>query len=176
MANIAFKGKPLSLYGQMPGAGGKAPGFTVLDKDMNEVSLARFSGKVKVISTVLSLDTSVCHRQLVRFNRAAEDLSARLGSGEVAVLNISMDLPFAIARFIREEQIGDTAVLSDHRDASFGKAYGLLIEGMRLLARSVIIIDRDDTIRYFRVVPEQTNEPDYEQALREVEKLLEKVS
>ncbi len=173
MANnrITFKGKPLALYGQTPAPGGRAPDFTVLDKDLNEVPLGWFRGKVKVISSVLSLDTSVCHRQLVRFNSGA----AKLGP-EVAVLNISMDLPFALARFIEEEQIRDAVVLSDHRDASFGKAYGLLIERMRLLARAVMVIDRDDTIRYVQVVPEQTNEPDYGQAISEVEKLLVKVS
>ncbi len=171
MANrVSFKGKPLSLYGQIPVPGGKAPDFTALDKDLNEVPFGRFQGKVKVISSVLSLDTSVCHRQLVRFNREA----AKLGQ-EVAVLNISMDLPFALARFIEEEQIRDTTVLSDHRDASFGKAYGLLIEQMRLLARAVMVIDRDDSIRYVQVVPEQTDEPDYGQAVMEVEKLLVKV-
>ncbi|MDA8387540.1 MAG: thiol peroxidase, partial [Nitrospiraceae bacterium] len=130
-------------------------------------SLGDFKGKIKVISVVLSLDTPVCHKQLVRFNEEA----AKLGR-DVAVLNISMDLPFAIARFIEEQKIERSTVLSDHRDASFGKAYGLLIEGMRLLARSVIIIDREDTITYFQIAPEQTGEPDYGRAMKEVEKLL----
>ena len=165
--NITFKGNPVTLSGQRPETGRKAPDFHVLDKDLREVSLGDFKGKIKVISVVLSLDTPVCHKQLVKFNEDA----AKMG-GEVAVLNISMDLPFAIARFVREEKIERTSVLSDHRDASFGKAYGLLIEEMRLLARSVIITDKEGTITYFETVPEQTAEPDYGRAMKEVERLL----
>ena len=169
--NITLKGSPVRLSGRRPEIGRKAPDFHALDKDLREVALGDFKGKIKVISAVLSLDTPVCHKQLVRFNEEA----AKLG-GDVAVLNISMDLPFAIARFIEEEKIERTTVLSDHRDASFGKAYGLLMEGMRLLARSVIIIDREGTITYFEIAPEQTGEPDYERAMKEVEKLLAPVS
>ncbi|MDA8171345.1 MAG: thiol peroxidase [Nitrospiraceae bacterium] len=168
--NITFKGNPVKLSGRMPEVGQKAPDFHALNQNLNEVSLGDFRGKVKVISVVLSVDTPVCHKQLVRFNEEA----AKLGQ-DVAVLNISMDLPFAIARFIKEESIERTVVLSDHRDASFGKTYGLLMDETRLLARSVIIIDRDETIRYFQIVQEQTDEPDYGQAMKELEKLLVRV-
>ncbi|MDA8087379.1 MAG: thiol peroxidase [Nitrospiraceae bacterium] len=169
--NIAFKGNPVTLLGSRPRTGQKAPDFHALDHNLHEVSLGDFKGKVKVISVVLSVDTPVCHKQLVRFNEEA----AKLGQ-DVAVLNISMDLPFAIARFMKEESIERTVVLSDHRDASFGRAYGLLIDEMRLLARSVIIIDKDETISYFQVVQEQTEEPDYERAMKEAEKLLVRVA
>ena len=137
---------------------------------MKEVSLSDFKDRIKLISVVVSLDTPVCNAQLRRFNEEA----SKLGDG-VVVINISMDLPFAISRFCETEGIDRVVTLSDHREASFGEAYGLLIKELRLLARAVLVLDRDNTVKLFEVVPEITNEPDYKCALAQAARLLAKV-
>lgn len=157
---ITMKGKPLMLIGPDLAVGSKAPDFTVLDGDLKEVTLGDFSGKVKVISVTPSLDTPVCDLQLRRFNHEAAALP-----GDVAVLNISMDLPFAITRFCTTASIDKAKALSDHRDASFGAAYGVLIKELRLLARSIFILDKDNVLRYKEIVPEESHHPDYDKAL-----------
>jgi len=113
-----------------------------------------------VINSVPSLDTPVCAMQTRRFNEEA----AALGS-DVKVLVVSMDLPFAQQRFCATEGIANLETLSDHRDASFGTAYGMLIKELRLLARGVLVIDKDGVLRYQQLVPEVAQEPDYEAAL-----------
>jgi len=157
---ITMKGKPLTLIGPDIKINDRAPDFTVLDGTLKEVKLFDFNGKVKIISVTPSLDTPVCDLQLRRFNHEAAMLPH-----DVAVLNISMDLPFAIARFCTTADIDRAQALSDHRDAAFGKVYGVLIKELRLLARSIFIIDRDNIVRYKEIVPEQTNHPDYDKAL-----------
>jgi thiol peroxidase len=139
----------------------------VLDSNLKEVRLKDFPGKIKLISVTPSLDTPVCDMQARRFNEAAAKLP-----DDVVIINISMDLPFAIARFCTSAGIDRVKVLSDHRDASFGNTYGVLIKELRLLARSVFIIDRDNIIKYIEIVPEITNHPDYEKALEVVKSLL----
>ncbi len=136
------------------------PGFTVLDGEQNEVRLDDFAGRIKMISVTPSLDTPVCDLQLRRFNHEAASLP-----GDVVVINISMDLPFAINRFCTTAGIDRVKACSDHRDASFGTAYGVLIEEQRLLARSLFIVDKFNTIRYLEIVPELSSHPDYERAL-----------
>lgn len=163
---VTFQGNPLTLIGPEPKAGDKAPDFKVLDRGLGEKTLADFGGKVKLISVTPSLDTPVCDIQARRFNEEAANL------GGVAVLNISMDLPFAIERFCTAAGIENVEALSDHREASFGNAYGVLIKELRLLARSVFVIDKDDTIRYVQIVPEITEHPDYDKALEEAKKLV----
>lgn len=158
---ITMKGKALSLVGPDLTIGAKAPDFTVLDKDLHEVKLSDHAGKIKVISVTQSLDTTVCDLQARRFNHEASLLPS-----DIVVLNISMDLPFAIGRFCTIAGIEKVKALSDHRDGSFGEAYGVLIKELRLLARSVFILDKDDVVRYREIVPEQTNQPDYEMALK----------
>ena len=153
---VAMKGNPLTLTGPEIRVGDKAPAFTVLDQELKEVSLKDFTGKVKVISVTPSLDTPVCDMQARRFNEEA----AQLGP-DVVVLNISMDLPFAISRFCTIAGINKVMALSDHRDASFGAAYGVLIKELRLLARSIFVLDKEDIIRYKEIVPEVTNPPDF---------------
>lgn len=163
---ITMKGKSVTIIGPDIRVGDKAPDFTVLDGTLGEVRLGDFAGKTKIISVTPSLDTPVCDLQLRRFNREAASLPL-----DVAVLNVSMDLPFAITRFCTTAEIDRVKALSDHRDASFGTAYGVLIKEVRLLARSIFIVDKDNIIRYKEIVPEQSNHPDYEralQALREV--------
>ncbi|MGE5807592.1 MAG: thiol peroxidase [Nitrospirota bacterium] len=158
---ITMKGKPLTVIGPDVRAGDRAPAFSVLDENLNSVSLADFAGKTKLISVTPSLDTPVCDLQLRRFNREAASMPR-----DVVVLNISMDLPFAVSRFCSTAGIDRAKALSDHRDASFGAAYGVLIKELRLLARSIFIIDKNDVVRYKEIVHEQSNHPDYEKALR----------
>jgi len=163
---VTLAGNPLTLAGNELKVGDKAPAFTVLDKDLSEVKLSDFSGKVKIISVTPSLDTPVCDLQARKFNAEAVALGDM-----VAVINISMDLPFAIARFCTSAGIKNIRTLSDHRDTSFGHAYGVLIKELRLLSRSLFVIDQSDLIRYIELVPEITNQPDYDQALAEARKV-----
>ncbi len=159
-----MKGKALTLIGPDIRPGDKAPDFAVLDSNLEEVRLRDFAGKTKVISVTPSLDTPVCDLQLRRFNHEAANLPH-----DVVVLNISMDLPFAISRFCTTAEITVARALSDHKDASFGTAYGVLVKETRLLARSIFIIDKDDVVRYKEIVSEQSNHPDYERALQALE-------
>lgn len=165
---VTMRGSELALQGKGLFPGDLAPDFEVLDQESNKVRLSQYKGKIKVISVTPSLDTPVCDLQLRRFNSEAGRLPA-----DVVVLNISMDLPFAIARFCTAAGIERAKTLSDHRHASFGTAFGVLIEEIRLLARSVFILDKDDRVRYVEIVPEMTNHPDYEKALRALRTLTE---
>jgi len=163
---ITFQGSPLTLIGPALRAGERAPSFSVLDAELKPVSLKDFAGKTKIISVTPSLDTPVCDLQLRRFNAEAAKMP-----GDRAVLNISMDLPFAVARFCTSAGIDKVKALSDHREASFGSAYGVLIKELRLLARSIFIIDKNDVIQYVEIVPDITNHPDYDKALSAAAKL-----
>lgn len=165
---ITRRGKPLTLMGTVPQVGEAAPDFTVLDRQSQEVRLSHYAGKIKVISVTPSLDTPVCDVQLRRFNSEAANLPA-----DVVVLNISMDLPFAIERFCVAAGIERAIALSDHREGSFGTAFGVLIKELRLLARAVFILDRDDRVRYVQIVPELSEHPDYEAALRSLKEMAE---
>ena len=165
---VTFKGTPLTLLGRQLQVGERAPDFTCLSRELKPVSLSDFAGRLKLISSVPSLDTPVCEMQTRRFNQEAEKLPA-----SVQPLTISMDLPFAQGRFCATHGIERMLTLSDHRDASFGAAYGLLVKELRLLARSVLVLDGDDVIRHFQIVPELTEHPDYEAALAAVRGLLE---
>lgn len=165
---VKFKGNPLTLVGNELGIGDSAPDFVVLDGDLKEIGLKDFSGKIKIISVTPSLDTPVCDMQARRFNQEAANLPE-----DVVVLNISMDLPFAISRFCTVAGIDKVKAFSDHRDASFGRAYGVLIKELRLLTRAIFIIDRDNLIRYIEIVPEITNQPDYDRAIKEVRRLIQ---
>lgn len=163
---VTIKGNPLTLIGPELKTGSKAPDFTVVDGTLKNISLKDFAGKIKVVSVTPSLDTPVCDMQARRFNQEAANLP-----DNVVVLNISMDLPFAISRFCATAGIDRVKTFSDHRDASFGAAYGVLTKELRLLARSIFIIDKDNIIKYAEIVPELTNHPDYEKALGIVKKL-----
>ena len=159
MAAITFKGNPVTLVGQEVKVGDQAPNFTVLANDLSEVTLDSSKGNVRLISVVPSLDTGVCDAQTRRFNEEAAHL------GNVKVLTISMDLPFAQKRWCGANGIENVQTLSDHREASFGKAYGVLIEELRLLARSIFVVDSNDKVTYVEYVSEATNHPNYEAAL-----------
>ncbi len=163
---ITFKGGPLTLVGNEVRVGDRAPDFTALDGDLNSVSLSEFGGKTIVISVVPSLDTPVCDIQTRRFNQEA----AALGEG-VVILTISMDLPFAQARWCGAAGVERVKTLSDHRDAAFGMAYGVLIKELRLLARAVFVVGLDGVVRHAQIVSEITDEPDYDAALGAVRDL-----
>lgn len=162
---VAIKGNPLTLIGPELKVGYRAPDFTVLDADLKEVGLRDFAGKTKIISVTPSLDTPVCDMQARRFNQEAAKLP-----DTAVVFNISMDLPFAVSRFCTIAGIDTVKAYSDHKNASFGTAYGVLIKELRLLARPIFVIDKNDVIRYIEIVPELTNHPDYDRAMRAVSK------
>lgn len=162
-----MNGNPITLTGPELKVGDKAPDFTVLDQSMGQKTLKDYDGKIKVISVTPSLDTPVCDLQIHWFNEDAANQPA-----DVAVLNISMDLPFAIKRFCATGGIDRAEALSDHRDASFGTNWGVLMKELRLLARSIFVVDRENVIRYIQIVPEQTTEPDYEAALTALKELM----
>jgi len=164
---VTLKGNPVTLTGHEVKAGDAAPDATLLANDLSEVKLSGYRGKVVILSVVPSLDTPVCDRQTRRFNEEA----AALGP-DVVILTVSMDLPFAQARWCGAAGISAVRTLSDHRDAAFGKAYGVLIDGLRLLARSIFVIDREGTVRYVQVVKEIATEPDYDAALAAAKKLV----
>jgi thiol peroxidase len=163
---VTMKGNPLTLVGNAAKVGQPAPDFEVIANDMSSVKLSSFKGKVCIICSVPSLDTSVCDTETRRFNEEAD----KLGS-DVVVLTISMDLPFAQKRWCGSAGIENVQTLSDHREASFGKAYGVLIKELRLLARAVFVVDADGIIRYTQIVKELTNEPDYTAVLNAVKGL-----
>jgi thioredoxin-dependent peroxiredoxin len=159
--DVTFKGNPLTLIGPKVEAGQKAPDFKALAKDLSEKSLSSFKGKIKLIASVPSLDTPVCDLEIKRFNKEAAGISK-----DVAVIFVSMDLPFAQSRFCQEFEIEKVETLSDHRDASFGENFGALIKELRLLARAIFIIDKSDKVRYVEYVKEISSHPDYDAALK----------
>ncbi len=163
---ITMKGNPLTLVGAPLSIGDSAPDVTVLDNDLKPVAISSFKGKICVISSVPSLDTPVCDIETRRFNSEA----GRLG-GDVVILTISMDLPFAQKRWCGAAGVDKVSTFSDHRDAAFGQAYGVLIKELRLLARAVFVVDRQGILRYMQLVKEVADEPNYDAVIEEVKKL-----
>lgn len=159
MPSITFKGNKVTLIGPDITVGDKAPDFTVLANDLTPVTLADSKGQVRLISVVPSLDTGVCDAQTRRFNEEAANLP------NVQILTVSVDLPFAQKRWCGAAGIDKVQTLSDHRDLSFGKAYGVAIEELRLLARAIFVVDSKDTVTYVEYVSEATNHPNYEAAI-----------
>ena len=163
---ITMMGNPLTLVGNEVKVGDKAPDFTALDNDLSPVKFSSYRDKVCVLSSVPSLDTPVCDMETRKFNEEA----IRLGS-DIVILTISMDLPFAQKRWCAAAGVNKVQTLSDHRDASFGTSYGVLIKELRLLARAVFLLDREGTIQYIELVKELTKEPDYEALLGALKQL-----
>ena len=157
---VTFKGNPITLVGPEIKAGVQAPAFTVLAGDLSAVTLETLKGKTKLISVVPSLDTPVCDQQTRRFNEEAAKMP-----GDIAVLTVSMDLPFAQKRFCAAAGIDKIKTVSDHRDASFGTNYGVLIKELRLLTRAIFVIGPDDKVKYAEYVKEVTTHPNYDAAL-----------
>lgn len=164
---ITFKGNPMTLLGPELKVGDAAPDFAVVDNGLAAVTLANFAGKIKIISAVPSLDTPVCDTETRRFNHEAASLP-----GDVVVLTVSLDLPFAQKRWCGAAGIEKVVTLSDYRERSFGLGYGVLIKELLLLTRAVFVVDAANTIRYIQIVPEVTGEPDYEAAIAAAKALL----
>jgi thioredoxin-dependent peroxiredoxin len=156
---VTMRGNPLTLVGPEIKAGQKAPGFTAVGKNLAPVSLDQFKGKVKIIAAVPSLDTPVCDAETRRFNQEAAKLPG------VEILAVSMDLPFAQARWCGAAGVDKVTTLSDYRDADFGQKYGSLIKELKLLARAVFVLDKNDNVVHAEYVKEIANQPDYEAAL-----------
>jgi thiol peroxidase len=158
---VTAKGKPLMLVGTPVKVGEPAPDFEVIANDMSPVRLSSFRGKICLITSVPSLYTSVCDIETRKFNEQA----GKFGD-KVAVLTISMDLPFAQKRWCEAASVKNLQTLSDYRKAEFGLAFGVLIEETRLLARAVFIVDAEGTIRYIQIVDELSHEPNYDEAIK----------
>lgn len=162
MANVTLKGTPIHTNGELPARGSKAIDFRLTKADLSDVGLSDFAGKKKILNIVPSLDTSVCATSTRTFNEEIKAL------GDTVVLTISNDLPFAQKRFCEANNIDEVVTLSQLRDHEFGKAYGVeLVDGPLegLLARAVVVLDAENTVRYTELVPEIAQEPDYAAAL-----------
>ena len=166
---ITIHGNPLTLVGEEIKVGMPAPDTELLDNDLKPVKLSSFRGKVVILTSVPSLDTPVCDIETRRFN----DEAAMLGP-EVNIVTISMDLPFAQKRWCGAAGVEKVKTLSDHRQAAFGQAYGVLIKELRLLARAVFIVDGAGTVQYVQLVKEVASEPDYEQVMQALQNVLAK--
>jgi thiol peroxidase len=157
---VTMKGNPLTLIGEEVKPGAKAPDFKVVNNNLEDVTLDSYKGRIKLIASVPSLDTPVCDLEIKRFNDEASKLSK-----DLVIIFISMDLPFAQKRFCQANEIKIVKTLSDHRDADFGIKYGVLIKELRLLARAIFIIDKEDVMCYFQLVKDVASHPDYDDAL-----------
>lgn len=160
---VTMRGTPLPVVGPELRVGDRAPDFRLVQRGpegLREITWDDFEGKNVILSVVPSLDTPVCEKQTVRFNNEVISLPPN-----VEVLTVSMDLPFAQARFCSDKGVHQVQTASDHRTAEFGQAYGVLIEPLRLLARAIFVVDTNRQIRYVEYVPEVTDQPDYDRAL-----------
>jgi thioredoxin-dependent peroxiredoxin len=159
MASVTFANNPVTLIGNEVKVGDKAPNFSVLANDLSPVTLEDSKGSVRLISVVPSIDTGVCDAQTRRFNEEASKLE------NVKILTVSVDLPFAQQRWCAAAGIENVQTVSDHRDLSFGEAYGVAIQELRLLARAIFVVDSNDQVTYVEYVSEVTNHPNYEAAI-----------
>lgn len=164
---ITFQGGPLTLLGNEISVGQSAPDFTAAANDLSPYSLSEDKGKIVVISSVPSLDTPVCDAQTRKFNELAASLS-----DNVKIVTISMDLPFAQTRWCGAAGVEQVTTVSDYKGADFGNKYGLLIKELYLLARAVLVVDQQGVVQYYQLVPEVTEEPDYDAAIEVVKKLI----
>ncbi len=163
MGNVTFKGTAVSTSGELPAAGNDAPEFTLVKTDLSEISSAELKGQTVILNIFPSLDTGVCAASVRRFNKEAT------AHADVTVLCVSMDLPFAQARFCGAEGLDKVIAASDFRDGSFARSYGVRIEDAPLtglMARAVVVIDKDGKVTYSQLVPEIATEPDYEAAIQ----------
>ena len=162
MAAITLKGNPVHTNGELPKVGTRAPDFKLVDKDLNDVSLARFAGKKKLLNIVPSLDTPVCATSTRKFNQYAA------AHEDTVMLVIAADLPFALGRFGTGEHIDRVIALSTMRSPKFAEDYGVrIVDGplAGITARAVVVLDANDRVIYTELVPEIAQEPNYEQAL-----------
>ena len=164
---ITMKGQALTLMGEEVKVGDAAPDFEVTGNDLAPFQFSSLKGRTCIITSVPSLDTSVCDLETRRFNAEAAGLGP-----DINLLTISMDLPFAQKRWCGAAGVDRVKTYSDHRLASFGLAYGVLIKELRLLARAVWVVDRGGAVQYAELVKELVNEPDYEAVLQVVKRLV----
>lgn len=163
MATTALKGNPVQLNGELPVIGSKAPDFLLTKNDLSDVTLKDFAGKKIVLNIFPSIDTAVCATSVRTFNQAFDKRT------DAVVLCVSMDLPFAQARFCGAEGLSNVITVSDFRTRSFGQAYGVLIADgplAGLCCRAVVAISHDGKVIYTQLVNEITTEPDYDSALK----------
>lgn len=161
--NVTFKGQPVTLEGPEVNVGDAAPDFTVIETDMSTVTLDDVTdhGKKNALLIVVpSLDTGVCSLESQKFNTRIGELPP-----DVTAFVVSRDLPFAQARWAKDQGDVKLRMLSDYRDHTFGPAYGVLVKELGLLARSIFIVGKDKTIKYRQTVPEIGQEPDYEDVI-----------
>lgn len=166
MVQVTFKNGPVTLIGNEVKVGDQAPNFTVLDNGLAPVTLKDSEGKIRLFSVVPSLDTGVCDAQTRKFNEAAAELG-----DNVVIYTVSVDLPFAQKRWCGAAGIDAVQTVSDHRDLSFGEAYGVCIQELRLLTRAVFVVDTTGKVTYVEYVPEATDHPNYEAAIAAVKAL-----
>ncbi len=160
-AKVKMHGELLSLLGNSLDIGQPAPDFTLFDIEFTPRTLESFKGKIKVISVTPSVDTAVCNSQVHWFFNHIHKLSDNM-----VFLNVSADLPYALRRFCTVENLDPVVALSDHKDHAFGKSYGILIDKLYILARSVFIVDQSDFIRYIQIGEDQAASLDYEEILK----------
>jgi len=162
---VTMRGNPITLVGPELKVGEAAPDFKLIGNDMKPVTLADTAGKVRILSAVPSLDTPVCDMETRKFNQEAANLPG------VEILTVSMDLPFAQKRWCGAAGVSNVRTLSDYQDHSFGPAYGVLIQELKLEARAVFVLDKNNTVRYVEYVKEVTEQPNYDAALAAAKKL-----
>ena len=163
---VTMKGNPVTLLGNEVQIGQSAPDCTLVANDLSEFKLSSLKGKKVILSVVPSLDTGICDLQTKRLNKEATNVGS-----DVVIITISMDLPFAQKRWCGATNSDKIKTLSDHRSAEFGEKYGLLIKGLRLLARAIIIVDANGVLKYKQIVPEITTEPNYDEVLTALKKI-----
>ena len=164
---VTFKGNTLHLVGQGLEVGDQAPDSELIDTELKPVKLSSFRGKTVVLISVPSLDTPVCDLETKKFNEKASKLDE-----SVQMLVVSMDLPFAQTRWCGAHEIKNVKTLSDYQEGKFGKAYGLRIDELYLLARAVLVIDPEGKIQYQQIVEDVGSEPDYDAAMKAIEKVV----
>ncbi len=168
---VTFKNKKTGIAGVFLSVGDRLPDFRFVTQDMQETGISAYMNKTKVITSFPSLDTPVCDLQVKEFNEKSVAFS-----DSVAVIGISMDLPFAQKRFCQANDIKNLSVVSDYKYQSFCLSCGMLLKELNLAARSIMIVDQSDIIRYLQVVPEVTEQPDYNAAVEALQMLLEEGS
>lgn len=156
---VTFAGNPMTLLGKEVKVGDKAPDFVAAKNDLSPFHLSDLKGKTVIISAVPSVDTGVCELQTIRFNEEANKLE------NVAIVTVSCDLPFAQGRFCAAKGIDKAVTVSDYKDLDFGMKYGFVIEELRLLARGIVVVDKDGVVRHVEYVSEIGNHPNYDAAL-----------
>ena len=163
---VTLKGNPFTLVGPELRSGDPAPDFELVGADLKPVNLQDTAGKIRIFSVVPSLDTPVCDTMTRRFNTEAAGLP------EVQIYTVSMDLPFAQSRWCAASGVDNIAMLSDHRDGSFGESYGTLVKELRLDSRAIFVVDAEGLIRHVEYVGEIADQPDYDSALDSVRELV----